>query len=135
MAMGRPGKGVGHVDGLDAAEHEKARLKAMLSSLSGNVSLHEASASVGLRPARFAELRRRMLQAAVEAIAPGRPGRPPIHDADETTEIVQLERDNARLERELDRTRLLLQLAQEAPGVLRRGRSPGFATRARRRRA
>lgn len=61
MVMGRPGKGLRHVDGLDAAEHEKARLKAMLGSLWGSVSVQEASASVGLRPARFAELRRRML--------------------------------------------------------------------------
>jgi len=127
MAMGRPTKGLGHVEDLDADTHCKERLKAILSALSGTMSVQDASASVGLRPARFGELRRTALQGAVDALAPGRPGRPPVCDAEEAEQTTELERENERLRRELERARLQLEIAQAAPSVLRRAQKRGSA--------
>ena len=64
MVMGRPNKGLEHVESLDADAHVKERLKAILSTMLGQASVKDASASVGLQPARFGELRHRALQGA-----------------------------------------------------------------------
>lgn len=131
MVMGRPGKGLEHVDDLDAGAHIKDRLKAILSTVLGRASVKDASASVGLQPARFGELRRCALQGAADALLPGRPGRPPKVDAEEAQRIAALELENARLRRDLDRARLQLEVAQAAPGVLERAQKGGSAAKLR----
>lgn len=77
MVTGRPNKGLGHVDTLQATGHAKERLYAILATVAGRISVHDASQSIGLRPARFAELRRIALQGAADALAPRRVGRRP----------------------------------------------------------
>ena len=43
MTMGRPNKGVEHVDKVDAGRHEKDRLKAILRTVTGELSVQDAS--------------------------------------------------------------------------------------------
>lgn len=122
MTMGRPNKGVGHVDGLDAATAEKDRLRAILETITGDLSVEDACARLGIHRAQFQDLRHRALQGAVTALQPGRPGRPPKQEAAEEA-IEQLRAEKAELEQELKLTRLRLELAIVLPEVLRPGRS------------
>jgi hypothetical protein len=117
MVMGRPNKGVEHAADLDAGDREKQRLRAILRTITGEQSVLAASAELGIQPARFGEIRRRMLQAAVESLAPGRPGRPPLVASEEQARLRVLEAENARLQRELELARMQVQLAREIPGL------------------
>ena len=43
MGRGRPGKGEGHVDGLEGAGGEQARMQCILATVSGEMTVKEAS--------------------------------------------------------------------------------------------
>lgn len=100
--MSRPNLGVEHVDKLAGERETKARLKWILMSLSGEASVNEAAERLGVRASRFHELRDEALMGALEALAPKPAGRPPGASA-ESARVLELER-------ELDRTRYLLEV-------------------------
>jgi hypothetical protein len=118
MTMGRPNKALGHVDGLDAGELEKNRLKAILATITGELSVQEACEQLGIGRARFAELRQMALQGACNSLAPGRPGRPRQHDAEDDQRVVELESANAQLSRELHTASIQTELALAMPGII-----------------
>lgn len=117
MVIGRPNKGVQHVDGLQGGEREKQRLRAILRTLTGEQTVADASAELGIRPARFGEIRRQSLQAAVESLAPGHPGRPPVQPSEEQERLDVLEAENRRLKRELEIANMQVELVREIPGL------------------
>ena len=129
MVMGRPNKDVEHVADLDAGEREKQRLRAILRTITGEQSVTDASAELGIQPARFGEIRRQSLQAAVESLAPHRPGRPSLHESDEQRRVHELEAKIRRLEDELKRANLQLQLGRVIPDVLARAAKRGARAR------
>ena len=45
MGRGRPGKGEGHVDDLEGAEESKLRMKCILATVSGAMTVKESAAS------------------------------------------------------------------------------------------
>ena len=94
MVMGRPNKGVEHVDKVDASRHQKERLKAILRTMFGEVPVQDACAQLGIGRARFQMLRDDCLQAAADALTPGRPGRPPLRDAEHQAEVDELGAEN-----------------------------------------
>ena len=51
--MSRPGKGMDHVERLDADATSKARLKAILETLSGALSIDAACERLSISPSRF----------------------------------------------------------------------------------
>lgn len=119
MTMGRPNKGVSHVDGLDAAASEKKRLRAILETITGDLSVDDACARLGIHRAQFQELRQRALQGAVTALQPGQPGRPRKRPDARAEELERLRAEKAELEQELEVTRVRLEIAMVMPEVLR----------------
>jgi len=131
MRTGRPNKALGHVDGLDAGDLEKARLKAILATITGELSVQDACAQLGIRRARFAELRQKALQGACESLTPGRPGRPPRHDAEVDPRVGQLEAEVFDLGRELRTAAIQTELALAMPGIIEDYRKRGAAAKRR----
>lgn len=129
MTMGRPNKALGHVDDLDAGELEKSRLKAILATITGELSVQAACAQLGIRPARFAELRQQALQGACDSLAPKKPGRPRQHDAEDDQRVVELEAENARLGHELRTASIQTELALAMPDIIETYRKRGAAAR------
>jgi len=128
--MGRPNKGVEHVDKVDAGRHEKDRLKAILRTVTGELSVQDACAQLGIRRAHFQTLRDECLQGAADALAPGRPGRPPLLDVEHQTEVGELSAENRRLKDELEKLRLRLELVEQIPGLAQRGQKGGSKPKA-----
>ena len=115
---GRPGKGLGHVDPIDASEATKVRLKWILKTLNGEATVKEASEALEVSEARFAVLREQALSGALDALEPRPPGRPPTKD-EETAEVKRLRRENRELLLELQAAWTRTELALTMPHVLR----------------
>jgi len=118
MARGRPPKRLGHVDGLDADAETKERLKAILATLGGELSVAQACEQLGLSETRFHELRQQALYAMVEGLEPRPPGRPP-KPPEEDDELTKLKARYAWLEEELEIQRLRTEIAVVDPSLLR----------------
>lgn len=98
--MARPNKGLGHVDRLSADPTSKRRVRGILSTVSGQRSVDEVCRELGIGPTYFDELRRRMLQGALAAIAPRPVGRPARRSAISEAEVAAMRERIAVLERE-----------------------------------
>lgn len=116
--MARPPLGVGHVDRLDGSRREKERLRAILGTLTGELEVEEACAAMGVSATRFADLRRAALQAALESLEPGVPGRPRKVLTAESEELVRVrrERDEALIRYRAEQVRT--QIALVMPHLL-----------------
>lgn len=132
MTMGRPNKALGHVDGLDAGDLEKTRLRAILATITGELSVQDACMQLGIRRARFAELRQKALQAACSSLAPRPPGRPRRRDVEEDQRITALAAENTRLDRELRAAGIRTELALAMPEIIDAYRKGGAAPKQRR---
>ena len=125
MTIGRPNKGVGHVEGLHGGEHEKVRLRLILETISGERSVQDACEQMGIKRARFAELRASTLQAACDELAPRRPGRPRKRDPARDAELERLRRERDQLRDEVATAQLRAELALTLPPhLLERPRAP-----------
>ncbi len=111
MVMGRPNKGVGHVDAVAGSPREKARLRAILRTLGGERSVEAAAADLGIRSAQFAALRKRALQGAADALVPRPPGRPRLCDVEESEQVRELREEVARLRAEVARANVRAEAA------------------------
>ena len=126
MVMGRPNKGVEHVDNCEGSTRSKLRAKAVLRTITGDLSVNEALETLGIQRPHFAKLRLKALQGAVDALEPGRPGRKPNPDAETDQRVAELSSRVAQLERELELERARADLAPILPG--RKGDQKGGAT-------
>jgi transposase-like protein len=133
MSRGRPSKGLSHVDSLDGSASDRERLKVVLSTLTGERTVKEASRMLGISASRFHELRRAALAGALTAVTPGRPGRPAREEDPSESEVVGLKAQVRWLEEELQcaltRTEIALAMphllkGSEARGRKKKGSSP-----------
>ena len=135
MSTGRKTKGVGHVDNLVGGDEEKVRLKAILATFSGEVTVAEASRQLGISTSRFAKLRTEALQGALDRLAPHPVGRP----AKEEDEMAQLKEEmEQQLERSQAERMILRTLLQVGQGILdeereKKGFTPGEGRRKKKR--
>jgi len=127
--MARPNKGLGHVDGLQGDPESKYRLKVVLATLTGEMLVDEAYDELGIGPTQFANLRKQVLQGALDALQPkpvGRPRRVTQRTEDEVEameqRIAELERDEAILRSRLELA--ILPLLRETRRPKSRGRTP-----------
>jgi len=120
MRSGRPPKGLKHVDDLSGDAASKERLRVILATLSGEVSLAEACAQLGLSETRFLELRRRTLAGALSAAAAGSPGRPAGEPPAAATREAELEREVKELKQELVMAEVRTEIALVNPKLLER---------------
>jgi hypothetical protein len=125
--MGRPNKGVGHVDKLDGDEYQKERLKTILETITGERSVQEACEALGIGRARFSELRSIALQSACDGLAPGKPGRPRTRDPERDAELEALRSERDRLRRERDTVWIRAELALAMPELLKAAEKGGAA--------
>ena len=133
--MSRPPEGVGHVDRLDGPEDLKRRLRVLLDTLAGRVSVAQACEALGVSESRLHELRRQALVGALGALMPkpvGRPATaatPTVREKDLEARIQELEVD---LQAALVRTELALAMPELFRGrgkKNRPGRKPSAAKR------
>lgn len=123
--MSRPPAGVGHVDRLDGPEELKWRLRVLLETLVGHISVAQACEELGVSESRLHELRRQALVGALGALMPRPPGRPavaetlPPREQELLTRIGELEVD---LQAALVRTELALAMPELFRGKKNRRR-------------
>lgn len=109
--MGRPSKGLAHVDTLRGDPDSKFRLKAILATLSGELFVDEACEELDLGASQFANLRRQVLQGALDALEPRPAGRPHKEASVSEQEVETMRARIAELERDAELLRARLELA------------------------
>jgi hypothetical protein len=112
---GRPPKGSGLVDGLDGSEHARERLRLILETIAGKLSLEEACRRLDISESRFHEMRNQCLQLAVGGLEPGVAGRPPRGPEDGPDALAELKEENQRLRVELQAAHIREELAIAMP--------------------
>jgi hypothetical protein len=116
---------------LAGSPEAKRMAAAILEGLAGLRGPQEASEALGISMTRYYHLEARALQGLVGACEP----RPRGRQQSPKAAITQLERDNARLERELKRAQALVRSAQRTiglPPVRQRGKLGADGKKARR---
>src|SRR5271166_3424294 len=94
--VGRKPQGAELVDTLGGSEHAKARLKAFLETLSGELTVDEACEQLGICASRFFDQRNAWLHGSLELLEPRLPGRP--RKAEPPEEVEQLRKRVQELE-------------------------------------
>ena len=92
----------------------------ILETVSGERSIEDACAELGVSPSRFHELRREALESALRGLEPGVSGRPKrVSDIDSSSErLAELERENRELEIELQASYVRTEIALAMPQLL-----------------
>ena len=98
---------------------EKQRLRAIMQTLTGELSVDEACLQLGIQRAYFQELRGKALQGALSALVPRQPGRRPQSEAASSAEVDALRSEKAELEEELVSLKARVELAMAMPRLLR----------------
>lgn len=123
---GRKPLGPALVEYLDGSEQAKARLKLILATNAGQISVVDAARELGISEAMFYQLRSRVLQVSLEDLEPKPAGRPPQVASADATQIAELTARVADLERELAAQAVRLELAQALPHVVQPASSPAL---------
>lgn len=107
--MARPNKGAAHVDDLKGSQRSNRRVKLILATLSGEMSVADACKELEVGPTQFANLCEPMLQGALDALEPRPVGRPRVAatptpaDVEELEDqVIELAGDNALLQAKPD---------------------------------
>jgi len=109
------------IESLDADLETKRRLKAVLGTLTGLISVSDACRELGLGRSRFYELRDELLQALVAALAPKPAGRRrAIEPVASREELERVRRERDELEQENWRLRVQQDLLLAWPNALSR---------------
>jgi hypothetical protein len=111
-----------HLKRLAASPLAKARLEWLLKSLSGECTVPDACAALGINESRFHKLRGDWLQAAAACLEPGRAGRRPKAVSPEAQEVAALQDKLRAVEVELHASQVRAELAQALPQVVGVGR-------------
>jgi hypothetical protein len=126
--FGRKPQGVGLVTPLAGSEHAKRRMTLFLQTLSGQCSVPEACAQLGIGQSRFFAQRSAWLQQSLAILEPRSPGRPPKPDsAAADDDLRQLQERLQHLEARSAAVEVQAELASLLPHVVRRPR-PGKKT-------
>ncbi len=112
---GRPPKGSGLVDGLEGSEHARERLRLVLDTMAGKLSLEEACRRLNISESRFHEMRSQCLQLAMEGLEPGVAGRPPRMIEADAAAMEALKEENQRLRIDLQAAHIREELAVAMP--------------------
>jgi len=125
---GRKPSGAQLVDHLAGSEHAKGRLKIILETLSGQKSIPDACAELGIQESMFHKMRAQMLQTAVDRLEPRPAGRKPQVTSAEAPRIEELEADLTQTRFELKAADSRRELAEALPRLGRGRESPGKKT-------
>jgi hypothetical protein len=120
------------VDGLAGSALAKRRLRLILETVSGERSVAEACAELGISEAAFHKLRGRFLAESVGLLEPRSAGRPPASPPETGPSLADLKAENRELRLDLQAARIREELAIVMPHLLKR-RRPGSKRGTRRR--
>ena len=99
--MARPTTGVALLEKYKGQQQSIRRMQAIIETLSGQKSVIEACAELGICEALFRRDRDTGLQAAIRALDPQKPGRKKRKVSPEAEELAALKAENERLRLEL----------------------------------
>ena len=119
MRRGRRPGGAKLVDGLGGSEMAKAKLRVILRTLAGEISIPEACAEIGVGEAMFHRMRSEYLAASIELLEPKTPGRKPEVESPEAMRVRELEQERESLKDQLYAAQVREGLALSMPHVLR----------------
>jgi transposase-like protein len=120
MKLGRPPVGLGHVDRIEGPEDLKERLRAVLATLTGEMTVEQACEQLSVGPSRLHEMRRQALDGALVGLMPGRAGRPPARIGTKPDREHGLEQRVRELEADLHGALVRSELALAVPHLFRR---------------
>jgi len=112
---GRKPTGTNLVEHLEGSERAKARLKAILETLSGQRSIPEVCEELGIQESMFHRVRSEVLQTALDRLEPRPLGRPPLPQLPQDLQAAELEAENLRLQLELKAAEVRRELAENLP--------------------
>ena len=118
MPAGRPPKGPRLVEGLDASEEAKRKLKVILETIAGELSVSEACERLGVSESRFHQLRDEVLSAGASSLEPKPRGRPRKEVGSEP-EVEALKREVDELREELEFARARTVIATAFPHLVK----------------
>jgi hypothetical protein len=118
LDRGRPPKGPQLADNVQASDQARLRLKVILQTISGELTIPEACAQLGIGEARFHELRTEWLQSAALSLEPKPLGRPPQTTPPDQAEMQRLRERAEVLEIHLQAARVREQIALTMPHLL-----------------
>jgi hypothetical protein len=109
------------VDHLNGSTEAKARLHALLETLSGRQTVGQASQALGISVRRLHAMRHALLQEILDRLEPKPAGRP-TRSAVSSGQTAALEAELRRLRLELQAARIREEIALAMPSVLTRSR-------------
>ena len=113
MKRGRPPKGEKLVEELDGSEHAKVRTRVVLETITGKKTVQDACLELGIKEARFHEMRQQALAGMVESLEPKTAGRPPNMSPEEALQIGELKDKVRSLKEALNAAQTREELARE----------------------
>ena len=130
MARGRPITGVKLIERLDGPRAVRRRVRVVLATIAGGLTIAQACAELGIGRTQFHALRWRVLEGALEALRPRPRGRPRAIER-ESLAVQQLQARIRELEVALSTTALRSEIALTMPYLLdraaRKTRAPAAA--------
>ena len=124
MSRGRPPLKSALVDALQGPQETKQRLRVILATVSGELTVAEACEHLGIGETRFFDLRRQALESALAGLAPGEPGRPAQTETPDAAKVKQLQKQLDDVKYELYTAKVRAELASVLPHVIDSGEPP-----------
>jgi hypothetical protein len=116
------------VEHLEGSERAKARLKAILETLSGQRGIPAVCEELGIQESMFHRVRSEVLQTALERLEPRPLGRPPLPQSAHDLRVAELEAENLHLQMELKAAEVRRELAEKLPRLAKpQDTSPALA--------
>jgi HAMP domain-containing protein len=119
MSRGRPPKGPELVEGIEGSELAKLRLKVILQTVAGEITVADACTQLNVSEARFHELRSDVLRTAAQALEPKPAGRPAKEVPKEADEVARLKKEIQELKIDLRAAQIREELSLLMPHVLK----------------
>jgi len=116
--MSRPPKGSELVEKYAGSDEAKARLKTIIATVAGEMTVSEACGKLGISETRFYQLRDEALSGALLELEPGMAGRPKEEETEEQKHVRMLESQVQRLKIELRAAEIRAKIAVVMPQVL-----------------
>ena len=117
---GRPPKGSALVEKFSGSEEAKEKMKVIVGTLTGELTMEEACVHLGVGETRLCEMRDEVLRRGLASVEPkqmGRPAKEPL--SEEERRIQELQARVDRLELELEAAHLRAKIALVMPHMLK----------------